>query len=387
MTCENSLSQLIDDSALDGSARIGAQAIVSLTGLGITKIYQASLPGFSRESFMPEYAWLALFSVLIGLFALLGGLLPFRGEISHTKLQFYLTASAGVMLGAAAFHVMPDAIEKSGKVYSCVWMVLAIVGLFCIERFIAPHSHEVDDNHHAENGGETHVHHEHEGVHGHSHAPLPEHRAAAPAVAGWMAVLGLTIHTFMNGVGLAGSVEHDLSKSIGFLGIPGFAMFMAVLIHKPADALAISTVLTRKRVERWKITWVQLGYVSMIPIGAFAFSLTSGALGESLQNQLTGFALGFSAGTFIFIALSDLLPEVQFHRHDRVPLTLTLLLGLLLMAGIAWLEDLAEDKEKDASAKPVAAVRNDRSPMRQLSTPEMRSARKPELPLKLGNGS
>src|SRR5262249_52888265 len=55
-------------------------------------------------------------------------------------------------------------------------------------------------------------------------------------------------------------------------------------------------------------------------------------------NQLTGAALAISAGTFLFIALSDLLPEVQFHRHDRVPLSLALILGLLLMGGIALLE-------------------------------------------------
>ena len=76
---------------------------------------------------MSEYTWLAIFSVLIGLFALLGGLLPFRGEISHTRLQFYLTFSAGVMIGAAFFHVMPDAIENLGKDYVGVWMTVAVV--------------------------------------------------------------------------------------------------------------------------------------------------------------------------------------------------------------------------------------------------------------------
>src|SRR5204863_2833229 len=94
-------------------------------------------------SVVSEYTWLAIFSVLIGLFALLGGLLPFRGEISHTRLQFYLTFSAGVLIGAAFYHVMPDAIEQSGNVYVGAWMSLAAAGLFAIERFIAAHRHEV----------------------------------------------------------------------------------------------------------------------------------------------------------------------------------------------------------------------------------------------------
>jgi zinc and cadmium transporter len=61
-------------------------------------------------------------------------------------------------------------------------------------------------------------------------------------------------------------------------------------------------------------------------------------LQTQLENQVTGAALAFSAGTFLFIALSDLLPEVQFHRHDRVPLSLALVFGVVLMGGIALLE-------------------------------------------------
>jgi zinc and cadmium transporter len=116
------------------------------------------------------------------------------------------------------------------------------------------------------------------------------------------------------------------------------ALFLAIALHKPADALAISTVLSRKGVSRGKLTLVQLGFALMVPIGAGAFLWTSGKLAENLQNQLTGAALAFSAGTFLFIALSDLLPEVQFHRHDRVPLSLALVLGVVLMGGIALLE-------------------------------------------------
>jgi zinc and cadmium transporter len=176
----------------------------------------------------------------------------------------------------------------------------------------------------------------------HDHQPGCEHdheHRAAPAVAGWMAVLGLTIHTFMNGVGLAGAVQFDEEMgTAGLEALPGLALFLAIALHKPADALAISTVLSRKGVSRGRVTLVQLGFAAMVPVGAGAFLLTRGAIARDLQNQLTGFALAFSAGTFLFIALSDLLPEVQFHRHDRVPLLLALVLGVALMGGIGLLE-------------------------------------------------
>jgi zinc and cadmium transporter len=263
---------------------------------------------------------------------LFGGSVPLLGRVTHSRLQLYLSLSAGVMLGASFFHVMPDAMELAGDGFGW-WMALGAVGLFCIERFIAPHSHEVSSKLQQE--------HEHEPGCEHDH----EHRAA-PAVAGWMAVVGLTIHTFMNGVGLAGAVQVDADKTAPIpWALPGLALFLAIALHKPADALAISTVLSRKGVSRGKLALVQLGFALMVPVGAGAFLLTKGALAKDLQNQLTGAALAFSAGTFLFIALSDLLPEVQFHRHDRLPLAGALILGVVLMGLIALLEEHKHSEE------------------------------------------
>jgi zinc and cadmium transporter len=215
-------------------------------------------------------------------------------------------------------------------------MSLGVVGLFCIERFVAPHSHEMSSKLQQE--------HEHEPGCEHDH----EHRAA-PSFAGWMAVLGLTIHTFMNGVGLAGAIVADKGSAVA-IALPGLALFLAIALHKPADALAISTVLSRKGVSQGKLTLVQIGFALMVPVGAAAFLITSGAIETSMQNQLTGAALAFSAGTFLFIALSDLLPEVQFHRHDRVPLSLALLMGVILMGAIALLEGHDHDHEHEDKA-------------------------------------
>jgi zinc and cadmium transporter len=311
---------------------------------------------------MNSYSWLAVYSLAILCISLFGGSVPLLGRVSHSRLQFYLSASAGVMLGASFFHVMPDAMELSGASFGW-WMSLGVVGLFCIERFIAPHSHEIDGNGHHHPHGHGHHHHDHSpSEHAHEHAPTApvehakDHRAAAPAVAGWMAVFGLTIHTFMNGVGLAGAVQAvqephaEPAASAAAVSLPGLAMFLAIFLHKPADALAISTVLSRKGVPRRLITLVQLGFALMVPIGATVFCLTAGSIEEGLRGQLTGAALSFSAGTFLFIALSDLLPEVQFHRHDRVPLFLALVAGVALMGGIAILEEQGHVHEHGAAA-------------------------------------
>jgi zinc and cadmium transporter len=314
---------------------------------------------------MSDATWLLCYCIAILAASMGGGYVPFVGKITHGRLQMYLSLSAGIMLGAAFFHVMPDAMENAKASFGW-WMALGVVGLFCIERFIAPHSHEVTGN-----GHDHHAHHhdhpevkarEHAREMGaacsHAHYPVEEgdHRAAAPVVAGWAAVFGLTIHTFMNGVGLAGEVASDRSKAIALF--PGLAIFLAIVLHKPADALAISTVLTRKGVARAKLTLVQLGFGLMVPIGVIAFQMSSGMIAESMRQQLIGAALAFSAGTFLFIALSDLLPEVQFHRHDRFRLFAILVSGVAFMGFIGFLEDMGGahgDKEKPAAVQPAAA--------------------------------
>src|SRR5437879_5454585 len=179
--------------------------------VGITKYF--FVPG--PRSFMGPYSWLALYSLAILAVSLFGGSVPLLGKVTHSRLQLYLSLSAGVMLGASFFHVMPDAMKLAGDGFGW-YMALGAVGLFCVERFIAPHSHEVSSK--------LQMEHDHEPGCEHDH----EHRAA-PSVAGWMAVLGLTIHTFINGVGLAGAVQTDFDKeSPGSWLAPGLALFLAI---------------------------------------------------------------------------------------------------------------------------------------------------------------
>ena len=77
---------------------------------------------------------------------------------------------------------------------------------------------------------------------------------------------------------------------------------------------------------------VNLGFGLMIPAGVVLFVVGSAGIGATAASSLTAGALAFSAGTFLCIALSDLLPELQFHSHDRLKLSAALLAGVVLMA-------------------------------------------------------
>lgn len=97
--------------------------------------------------------------------------------------------------------------------------------------------------------------------------------------------------------------------------------------RKPFGALAITTLLAAGNAARSSRWLVNLGFALVTPLGALLFFVGAGHMVEHHPAWL-GMALAFCAGTFLYIAGADLLPELQFRRHDRVPLTLALLAGV-----------------------------------------------------------
>ena len=122
------------------------------------------------------------------------------------------------------------------------------------------------------------------------------------------------------------------------MGATGWGVFLATVLHKPADALTIVSLMLRSGVPRRQAHLVNFGFALMIPTGVILFALGLGQLSPVAASTWTAVALSFSAGTFLCIALSDLLPELQFHSHDRFKLSLALLAGFCLMAGTSAIE-------------------------------------------------
>ncbi len=148
---------------------------------------------------------------------------------------------------------------------------------------------------------------------------------------------GLAVHSLVGGVALASAVAADYEVR-SRLGAAGLGVFVATLVHKPADALTITSLMMRAGSVRWFAHLINLGFALMIPAGVVLFSLGMGGMRPSSSAAWTAGALAFSAGTFLCIALSDLLPELQFHSHDRFKLSAALLGGLALMFAAAAFE-------------------------------------------------
>ena len=84
---------------------------------------------------------LSAFCLAILTVSILGGLLPLATVLNHTRLQVYLSFSAGTMLGAAFFHMLPEAV-RVGSVATIHWAAFGLLALFFLERFFSFHHHE-----------------------------------------------------------------------------------------------------------------------------------------------------------------------------------------------------------------------------------------------------
>jgi zinc and cadmium transporter len=111
-----------------------------------------------------------------------------------------------------------------------------------------------------------------------------------------------------------------------------------IVAHKPFDAMTLAALLRQDRVDAGKAVVIQVLFSLVMPLGAFLFMA-----GVRHDPQVTALALAFSGGVFLCIACSDLLPEVQFHRHDRLKLTAALVGGILLAWGMSRLEATLHD--------------------------------------------
>ena len=277
---------------------------------------------------------LAALCVSVVAVSLLGGALPLATVLTHVRLQLYLSFAAGVMLGAAFLHMMPEAVAL-GSPATLRWVAAGLLTLFFVERFFAFHHHEAPADPAEPCPEHAHVH---GAGHGGGHSAglvdpgAPGVATKASALHWGAAAAGLAFHTLTGGIALASVVAAE-----GRLGPGVWSVFLATLIHKPADALTIVSLMLRAGVPRVQAHLINLAFAMMIPLGALIFWLGIRQAGET-SPLLTARCLAFSAGTFLCIALSDLLPELQFHSHDRWKLSAALLAGVALMAVAAGFE-------------------------------------------------
>ena len=276
---------------------------------------------------------IAIYCVCLTFASLAGGWLPSLIRLTHTRMQLMMSFVGGLMLGVAILHLLPHAVVQTGSLDYAAWScILGLLTMFLIIRVFNVHQHgPVPDPADAEPSQPHDDHSHHDCKH-------PAERADAHGRRfSWLGLLlGLAVHSVIDGVAVAASVvaATDHSPALGLLGA---GTFFAVLFHKPLDSLSITSVMVVERWSRRACDVVNLLFSLICPLGALLFYFGTRELGEG-QAIAVGCALGFSAGVFLCISLADILPEIQFHHHDRGILSAALLLGVLLSFAIGLFE-------------------------------------------------
>ncbi len=304
---------------------------------------------------------LAIYLALIVLASLGGGWLTARMRLTHTRMQLIMSFVAGLMLGVCFLHMVPHSVQATGSAdVSMIWLVTGLLTTFFLIRAFQFHQHvsaEGDDGHaHVhqashEHRAEPHEQgmaqheqgmepHDHDGHQGHvcEHGHPADLAHARPHELSWVGVfIGLALHSALDGVAVAAAVSADPRGANGGWYLFGLGTFLGVLLHKPLDALSVTSLMVAGGWPLRESRLVNLAFALMCPLGAAAFYLGIG-MADVHHDVAVGCALAFSGGVFVCIALGDLLPELQFHTHDRLKLSFALLFGVAVAMSVWLLE-------------------------------------------------
>lgn len=242
--------------------------------------------------------WYALVSVgIVSLLSLLGaGFLIFKRETVQKFITYTLAFSSGVLLGSAFLDLIPQSTQRlSGLSYPLI--LVGIITFFTIEKFLQWHHHIEGDHHDDE-----------------------RHRRTSFA---YMSLVGDGIHNFIDGIviGAAYLVSFPL----------GLTTTLAVVAHEIPHELADFTVLIYGGFGNKQALLVNF----ITALTAIAGTVTLFLL-SSIVTPLAQYMLPLAAGNFIYIAASDLIPELHKKRHPGTSILqiLALIAGVLAISAV-----------------------------------------------------
>lgn len=222
---------------------------------------------------MTAYLQVLLLSLVGGIFSLIGGVLLLRSRKMASKLAKYATPfAAGALLAAVFLDLLKDGIEESSVDTVLAAALIGMLAFFMGERFLSWfHHHHSDEN----NKG---------------------------TVSKSLIIIGDTIHNALDGIAIAAA----------FLISPATAVVttIAVAAHEIPQEIGDFGLLLSRGMRRKHVLLVN----ALSALATILFALITFALG-STDKLPVGFLLGLSAGFLLYIAASDIIPEI----HENTP--------------------------------------------------------------------
>jgi ZIP family zinc transporter/zinc and cadmium transporter len=234
---------------------------------------------------MTPFSQSLVFAFAAALANILGGLIVTSYKWAHNSLRYFIALGSGFMLGTVFLEMFPESIALTKAAPMLVLLGYLIVHIF--EHTFASHLHFGEEIHHDE--------------------------LMNPAV-GISALIGLLVHTFFDGVAIGAGLM--VSESVGLL------IFFAVLLHKIPDGFTVSSIA------------ISSGHS---PAGALAAATALGAstlmgvFAVHIVGASVSYALPISTGSTLYVAATDLMPEVNREKGVQMAFIVFAGMGLFLL--------------------------------------------------------
>ncbi|HSX27803.1 MAG TPA: ZIP family metal transporter [Patescibacteria group bacterium] len=240
---------------------------------------------------MATYSLVIFYSLIGGLFSLIGGVLMLsHKKIAQALAEYATPFAAGALLSAVFLDLLKDGLEASSANTVLSAALIGVVAFFFAERFLHWFHH----------------HHQHEG--------------RDPATS--LIIIGDTVHNGLDGVAIAAAF---------LISVPtGIVTTIAVAAHEIPQEIGDFGLLLGKGMSRAKVLWVNV----FSAMATTAMAIITFALGSG--NRLpVGWLIGISAGFLLYIAASDIIPEIHENAKNKRVFELQpvlLLVGVIVVA-------------------------------------------------------
>jgi len=214
-----------------------------------------------------------------------------KKKTSHKVLVFLMSLSVGTMLGSVFIHFIPEMMETGYTLITAIYILIGFITFFLVEKIIHWHHNKKCE----QESGHSHAYHL---------APLN--------------LIGDGIHNFLDGVVIAGSY---------IVSIPlGISATISIIFHEVPQEIADFGVLLYSGLSKLKAIVFNLLSALTAIFGAIVGILLT------KQEGFNAFIIPFAAGSFIYIAASNLVPEL--HRQCKLTDTIIHILAISLGVGL-----------------------------------------------------
>lgn len=258
-----------------------------------------------------EYLIVLFWSLIGSVFSLVGGVVLVKNKhLRAVAIRYGLPFGAGALLAAAFLGILPEAVEMSDMQSVSIAALAGFLLFFVLERFLGWFHH--------------HPHHHHRGTRDTTHK--------------WLVVIGDTVHNAVDGVAIGAAFLVNPAAGIGTA--------IAVAAHEIPQEIGDFGILLGKGMRPRRVILVNV----LSALATVVTAMTTFALG-GLYEINPALLLAAAAGLFIYIAASDIIPDIHEQpRREGNRQTIMLFIGVLVIAAAIALapHDHSHDHDHDA---------------------------------------